>query len=419
MVRALTGKVPHTLKKDERAILLPGPSEAEPWELWALSAQKSTACLQVCASPVDNRLNKNTTLALPVSQVFCLPLWLNETEPKQFAGIISLQLEMRGLKPRGDEPVVFDWTVIAQEGSRTLVTVGVLPASLPEEVQTGEYDLFDLSARCLPLAENTLTLWLEQGRLVFAITRGSHLLYFQALGEETVSDRILQDLTCAVAALASQGVMGPLKGVMLWAETRPAEAASLKAVLQLPVAQAERPAPVMPSTAWKLRPGAVVEAKRVREARRWQWRGFLLFLASYLLVIGWFACQYFLLAGKVNELRQWQTQHAKTLAMISETRNAWKDLRPVVEENNYPLELLLHTAESIPENQLHLTLFEASEGHMRIKAEAKDFGGASRFEENLKSNPHFAGYVWDMGQPRLLPNDLAQLQITGSRETTN
>jgi len=419
MVRTLTGKATYALKKDERALLLPGPSKAEPWELWALGGQKSATCLQVCASPLDNRLNKNTTLALPAAQVFCLPLWLNETEPKQFAGIITLQLELRGLKPRGDDPVVFDWTVIAQEGARTLVTVGVLPASLPEELQTGAYDLFDLSARCLPLAEDTLTLWIEQDRLVFAITRGPQLLYFQTLGEEKISDRVLQDLTCTVAALSSQGVMAPLRGVMLWLEASPAEAASLRTVLQLPVAQAERPSPILPSTAWKLRPGAVVEARRVREAKRWQWRGFLLFLAIYLLVIGWFSCQYFLLAGKVGELRQWQDQHAKTLAMISETRAAWKDLLPVVDENNYPLELLLHTAESIPENQLHLTLFEASEGHLRIKAEAKDFGGASKFEENLKSNPHFSGYVWDMGQPRLLPNDLAQLQITGNRETTN
>jgi len=419
MVRAIKDEAVRTLKKDERAILLPGATRAEPWELWALGSGESARCLQVCSSPLDNRFSGKTTLALPVAQVFCLPLWLNETDSKQFAGIISLQLELRGLKPRGNEPAVFDWTVVVQEGSRTLVTVGVLPASLPEEIQAESYDLFDLSARCLPLPESTLTLWMEHDRLVFAITHGKQLLYYQTLAEERISERVLQDLTCAMTALSTQGVLAPLRGVRLWTECNPAEVASLKAVLQLPVAPDERPSPGLPSTAWKLRPGTVAAAKRAREVKRWQWRGFLIALAVYLLVIGWFACQYFLLSGKVSELRQWQGQHAKTLAMINETRATWKDLQPVVDENNYPLELLLHTAEAIPENQLHLTLFEAGGGHLRIKAEAKDFGAASKFEENLKNDPHFTGYSWDMGQPRLLPNDLAQLQITGSRETTN
>ncbi len=407
------------MKKDESAILLPGSTQAESWELWVLSPREPDRCLQICSSPLDAHFTRNTTLALPVTQVFCLPLWLNETDPKEFAGIISLQLELRGLKPRGDEPAVFDWTVVAQEGSRTLVTVGVLPASLPDEIQSGSYDLFDLSARCLPLPQNSLTLWMEQDRLVFAITHGRYLLYYQALADEKITDSVLQDLTCAIAALSTQGVMAPLRGVMLWTAVTPAEIASIEAALQLPVASAERPSPDAPSTPWKLRPSMVVAAQRVREARRWQWRGFLIALTIYLLVIGWFVCQYFLLSGKVTDLRQWQTQHAKTLAMVEGTRAIWKDLQPVVDESNYPLELLLHTAEAVPENQLHLTLFETSDGRLRIRAEAKDFGAASKFEDNLKSSPHFSAYSWDMGQPRLLPNDLAQLQIIGTRETTN
>ncbi len=419
MVRTLKDKAVRSLKKDESAILLPGATQAEPWELWLLSPREPVQCLQVYPSPLDNPLSRSTTLALPVAQVYCLPLWLNETEPKEFEGMIALQLELRGLKPRGDEPAVFDWTVVTQEGARTLVTVGVLPAALPDEIQSGAYDLFDLSARCLPLQPNTLTLWMEQDRLVFAVTHGQHLLYFQALAEQRISDSVVQDLTCAVAALASQGVLAPLQGVMLWMEITPAETKAIERAMQLPVRTAEPPAPDAPTVSWKLRPTTVVAAQRVREARRWQWRGFLVALAVYLLVIGWFVAQYFLLSGKVTDLRQWQAQHAKTLAMISETRGTWKDLQPVVDETNYPLELLFHTAEAIPENQLHLTLFETSDGRVRIRAEAKDFGAASKFEESLKSNPHFSAYSWDMGQPRLLPNDLAQLQIIGTRESTN
>jgi len=44
---------------------------------------------------------------------------------------------------------------------------------------------------------------------------------------------------------------------------------------------------------------------------------------------------------------------------------------------------------------------------------------AFQFLDNLKHDPHFAGYTWDMAQPHLLPNDLAQLQIEGTRATSN
>ena len=68
--------------------------------------------VQICQTPLDNRLRKSTTLALPIAQVYCLPLWLNETDPRQFAGMIPLQLELRGLQPR-NATAVFDWSVRA------------------------------------------------------------------------------------------------------------------------------------------------------------------------------------------------------------------------------------------------------------------------------------------------------------------
>ena len=75
-------------------------------------------------------------LALPASEVMALPLWLLETDPKRFRAMIVLQLEARGLQPRGAE-AVFDWSIVVQEPTRTLVLVGILPASLPEGAGDG------------------------------------------------------------------------------------------------------------------------------------------------------------------------------------------------------------------------------------------------------------------------------------------
>jgi len=416
MVRTVKTKAVRSLAKGQRALLLPGPTGAEPWELWVLGGKASVELVQICATPLDNRLRKNTTLALPVSQVFCLPLWLNETNAKQFAGMIPLQLELRGLQPRGPEPAVFDWTVVAQEGTRTLVMVGVLPATLAPEIHAEAYDAFDLSARYLPFPENTLTIWREHDRLAVAITRGQNLVYYQALAEGKITARVGQDLICAQATLAMQDIVTPLQKVMLWTEISPEELTALQGASPLSIEQEECPPPVAPAQVWKLTPSIVGEARRTRARRRWQRRALMVFLAVYLLAVAWMVSRFVMTSLKVDELRKWQSEHTQALALVHEGRAAWKELAPVTDTKSYPLELLFQASKSIPADQLHLTLFEASPDHLLIKGEAKNVAGAFQFLNKLKSDPYFSGYTLDMGNPRPLPNDLASFQIEGTHE---
>jgi len=169
------------LAKGEQGVLLPGPTGAEPWEMWVVK-DRQAECVQVYARPGENHATKSTTLALPVAQVHGLAFWLNETDSRRLAEMIPLQLELRGLHPRHQEPLIFDWSAVTRDASRTLVVAGVLPASLSREIAAEGYGSFDLSARYFPLAENALILWREQDNLVCAITRGASLVYFHALG---------------------------------------------------------------------------------------------------------------------------------------------------------------------------------------------------------------------------------------------
>lgn len=416
MVRTVKAKAVRPLKKGETAMVLPGPTGAEPWEVWILGITAPAECVQVSATPPENRLRKNATLALPVAEVFCLPLWLNETETKALAEMIPLQVELRGLQPRGAAPAVFDWSVVASEEKRTLVMVGILPSTLAEEIHAEAYDAFDLSARYLPLPENTLTLWQEQDHLVVAITHGKNLVYFQALTEARLTERQLQDLQCIRTTLAMQGILAPLQQVMLWMETTPAELASLQTALQLPVRHAPRPAPRTPSPAWTLTPASVGEARRVREVQRWQKRGALLALALYLLVVIGMVSRLFLTSLKVDDLHHWQASNTDALNLVRDTRASWKDLRPVVEENSYPLELLLHVSESIPADQLHLTLFKVSDdGHVHLDGEAKNVAAAFQFADKLKKDSRLSDYTWEMTQPTMAANDLAKFNLEGTR----
>jgi hypothetical protein len=419
MARAVKTKTARSLKKGEKALLLPGSTGAEPWEVWILGPGRPAECVQTCSTPLDNRLRKETTLALPVAQVFCLPLWLNATDPKLFPEMIPLQLELRGLQSRGNAPPVFDFSIVVQEPSRTLVLVGVLPSSLAPEIQAEAYDSFDLSARCLPFPENTVTLWLEQDRLAVAFTRGDHLIYYQILAEGRITPRVLQDLTSIRASLSMQGVLNPLQQILLWCEVTPAERADLQAALKLPVTQAERPAPRPPAPPWKLMPVTVSQAQKNRAVRRWQYRAALIALVIYLCIDAFMASRLFITSRKVDELRRWSAAHARDVALVRDTRAAWRDLRPVVDEESYPLELLYHINESIPTDQLNLTYFQSDETHFMIKGEAKNVAAAYQFFDNLKANKSFNGYTWDMTQPSLKANDLASFQINGTLPPPN
>jgi hypothetical protein len=369
--------------------------------------------VQVCSSPPDNKLRKSTTLGLPVSLVYCLPLWLNETDARQFHGMIALQVEMRGLQPR-NQPAVFDWTVVAKEEARTLVSVGILPAHLPPELGAEAYQSFDLSARYYRFPDNSLTLWREQDRLVAGITRGALLVYCQVLTEGEITTRVVQDLNCVRASLEMQDILPPLQKIVLWTEIRPEERAALNEALPLPIEQSETPPPALPGKPWNLVPASVDEAQRARESQRWIRRGIGIFLVLYLLAVAWFITHFVMTTMQTAKLHKWQSDNAAGLQAVQDGQATWKELGPVVDTSRYPLELLFHVSQSIP-GDLHLTLFESSYDHLLIKGEAKNVAGAFQLLTKLKADPYFTGYNLDMGNPRPLPNDLAQFQIEGNR----
>lgn len=420
MVRAVKSKAIRSLAKGQRAILLPGPTEAEPWEVWVLGARGGEPqIVQICQSPIDNRFHKSSTLVLPVAQVYCLPLWLNETDSRQIAGMIPLQLESRGLQPR-NAPAVFDWSVVAREEKRTLVLVGVLPAALPADLHAEAYASFDLSARYFHLAPNTMTLWREHDRLVVAMTHGAQLAYYQALSEGEISTRVIQDLNCARATLDMQEILLPLQQIVLWTPVKAEEKTALQGAFNLPVIEEEGPPPEPPEQPWKLTPAEIGEARRARESQRWIKRAAVILFLAYLGLVGWFVWQYVQLSLKVAELRKWQDAHSADVDLVMAGRSSWKQLRPVVDYKYFPLEILRKVQAAIPADQLHLTLFECNDkGKLQIRGEAKNVAGAFTFFENLKNDRYFAAYNLQMGNPRPLPNDLASFEIDGTRENSN
>ena len=416
MVGTLKSKSSRSLAKNDVAVLLPGATEAEPWELWVLDSDGSSECVQTCATPMENHLRRRATLAFPVAEVFCLSMWLNETDPARLKDMVSLQIELRGLRPRGQAPAIFETAIVAQEKERTLVMSCVLPGILAPSLQAENYVSFDISPRYFAFPKNALILWLEQGRLVLAATRDEQLVYFQALPDATITTRVLQDVNCARATLAMQGILVSPQSIELWMPAGATEMAALKEALALPVRQNERPAPRKPSNDWNLTPSTVHETQRNRARGRWRNWGIALAVGIYLLLVAFLISRFAITSTRVETLRKWSTAHAQDVAMVRETRAEWQALAPVVDETRYPLETLLHVSEAIPADELHLTSFEVDGPRLLIKGEAKNVSEAFQFSSALKHDSRLSVYTLEMNQPTLLPNDLAKFQIEGSRE---
>ncbi len=256
---------------------------------------------------------------------------------------------------------------------RTLVLVGVLPSTLPADMHAEAYESFDLSARYFKLAQNALTLWREHDRLAIAITRGSNLVYYQALSEGEVTQRIIQDLSAVRATLEMQEILAPLRLVVAWTPLKPEERIALKGAFNLQIVEEEGPPPETPAQPWKLTPHAIGEVRRSRESRRWIGRLLVGLLVVYVLALAWFAWQYVQTSLKVAELRKWQDAHSADVDTVMNGRSAWKQLAPVVDYKYFPLELLKKVQAAIPADQLHLTLFESdAQGKLQIRGEAKE-----------------------------------------------
>jgi hypothetical protein len=405
--------------RGQSVFLLPGALEAEPWEAWVGDGKEKSRCAGVYASPRENPWQKRSALVLPVAQVFCLPLWLNETEADRFPAMIDLQLESRGLAGRNGQPAIYQWEIAGRKENRTLVLVGLLPAVLPAHLKIDAYSTFDVSARYFPWPADALTIWSEQGKLAAVFTRGNNVVYFQTLGEERISDRTAQTLTCLRASLEIQQVLEGLSSVEIWADLKLEEIAALQKALALPTRKVECPSPIPPAVPWNLCPPEVSQSKKAQQTRLWQGQAVLVALAIYLLIVAALLGRFFWTAAQLHSVQAWQAKHATSLDAIHLAQTDWQRLAPVVDTAGYPLEILLGCAEAIPKDQLHLTLFELDDGKVQLKAEATNVAAAYVFLDHLKTRPELAGYTWQMDEPHLLPNDLAQLQIEGTRATAH
>ncbi|HMG04488.1 MAG TPA: hypothetical protein VK581_03445, partial [Chthoniobacterales bacterium] len=98
---------------------------------------------------------------------------------------------------------------------------------------------------------------------------------------------------------------------------------------------------------------------------------------------------------------------------VKATDSRWRALAPAIDPHYYPIEVLVHLFDSLPSADVRITNFTQSARQISVEGEANSAALAYQFADKVKKNPDLQTFQFDMGAPRILPNDHAQFRLEG------
>ena len=385
--------------------------DGEGWELWGFSDSRRAHFIRRLAQPSETP--GATVVALPAARTFCFATWLSTGDRSVAAEMLQLLLEQRGLLGRNSTPAMMDFRVVESRDSQSLAIATVLQPEFPAELALQRATRFEPSAFTLPLPQDRLVLWREQGRLAVAATRGRESIHFQTLGDREISENVALELKCIVLELEAHRLCHRFLGVVLWGDFSEEEAARIEKTVGLRVSRESIPAPSLPAPASRLVPPAV-EALRSRKRRLDRIRkavfaALALYVAAILSLIGYMEWQRF----RVSKLQSEVRSQEPTVGAIEKTADRWRRLQWAVDPHLYPVELLHQVAKLLPAEGMRLTGFEVQKGKVLVHGEASTAPAAFNFAEAVKADPALRMFQWQMPSPNLRPDGRAEFTIEG------
>jgi len=154
--------------------------------------------------------------------------------------------------------------------------------------------------------------------------------------------------------------------------------------------------------------------RRLQLARRKEWtKRLLIGAAAYGGLLLLFLAYLLILKFQVGRLDKKISHDAPRTDFVRATEARWKALAPALDPHYYPIEVLLHLFDSLPSADVRITQFNESARQISVDGEANSAALAYQFAEKVKKNPDLQTFQFELGAPRLLPNDHAQFRLEG------
>jgi hypothetical protein len=364
------------------------------------------------------QLEDEIVLALPVDLVLAQRMRLPTTDPSEFAEMVRIQVEKA--MPYSPEEMTTDSELISQteEGSvisavavhneklnelaAPLISRGLIPTQVT--VYAGH------RAATHSPEGTSLFIYRENESIVCAIAEEGKLTLTHSLdGADALQlQRELPQLTLSAEL---QGINTSAPRVLLseslyeFRDTIEAIFATNAELIAVEVPPAEAQLNLLPES-WR--------ARRAQLARLRQWkRRILVGAAVYASLLVLFFAYLAVLRWQVRRLDKRISTDAPKTEFVRATEAKWRSLAPAIDPHYYPIEILLHLFDSLPSPDVRVTIFNQSARQISVDGEANSAALAYQFAEKVKKNPDLQAFQFELGAPKLLPNDHAQFRLEG------
>jgi hypothetical protein len=357
-------------------------------------------------------------LALPVELVLAQRFRLPTTDPTEFGDMVRIQIEKA--MPYPAEEMTTDSEIISQteEGSvisavavhneklselaAPLISRGLIPSQVT--VYAGHR-----AATHLP--EGTaLFIYPENESIVCAISEEGKLSFTRTLDAGDAL-QLQRDLPQLALSAELQGINTTNPRIFLaenlyeLRDTIEGIFATTAELIAVEVPPAETRLNLLPDS-WRQR--------RAQLAKQKVWRKRLLVAAAaYAGLLLLFLAYLIILRVQVRRLDKRISRDAPRIQFVKTTEARWKALAPAIDPHYYPIEILLGLFDSLPSQDVRITVFNQSARQISVDGEANSAALAYQFADKVKKHPQLQTFQFELGAPRILPNDHAQFRLEG------
>lgn len=378
------------------------------WEVRGLATLEEAAGL---LKPGDDFI-----LGLPVNVVLAQRLTLPTVERDEFAEMVRIQIEKA--MPYSTDEMTTDSEVIDQtEGGSIISAVAVhneklseLAAPLLSQNLIPSQVTVYAAQRAATHTPNgaTLLIYPESDAIVCAIAEHGKLSFTRTLDAADPAD-LERDLPQMALSAELQGINTSFPKVLLdeslyAVRDKVQEALSTTTELvavELPPAGTELN--LLPES-WRER--------RAQLVRQGEWRKRLLWAGGvYAALLALFLGYILVLRIELGRLGRRIAADTPRTEFVKSAAAKWRALAPAIDPRYYPIEVLLHIADSLPSADVRITKFDQSARQVAVEGEANTAALAYAFVDKVKKNPDLQMFQFDMAAPRILPNDHAQFRL--------
>jgi hypothetical protein len=357
-------------------------------------------------------------LALPVDLVLAQRFRLPTTDPSEFTDMVRIQIEKA--MPYSTEEMTTDSEIISQTEEGSVVSavavhnekLGELAAPLISRgLIPSQVTVYAGHRAATHLPEGTaLFIYPENESLVCAISEEGKLSFTRTLdGADAL--QLQRDLPQLALSAELQGINTSSPRIFLaenlyeFRDTVEGVFATRSELIAVEVPPADSRLNLLPES-WRQRRAQLVRLKEWKKrllVAACAYAGLLLLFLAYLLV----------LKVQVSRLDKRIAKDAPRTEFVKSTEARWKALAPAIDPRYYPIEIIFHLNSSLPSADVRITIFNQSARQISVDGEANSAALAYQFADKVKKNPDLQTFQFELGAPRILPNDHAQFRLEG------